>query len=131
MEVEDVMTAVVLTVGPDDTMRETAVRMTERNVGSAVVREGRGGALVAILTERDLLRAVAARADLDVAPVTAYATAEVTTAAPDTPLEDAAATMLRGGFRHLVVTDGAGAPVGVLSVRDILRVWVAEHLPAM
>lgn len=130
MRVGDVMTAAVVEVSPDEPLREACVRMTERNVGSALVRDD-DGTLRGILTERDAVHAVAAGVDPAIAPARAHATGEVVTTRPDASLGDAAATMLRGGFGHLVVVDGAGAPVGVLSSRDVLRVWTAEHLPAM
>lgn len=121
MLVRDVMTPAVLTVGPTHTVRQVAQQMAGRKVGAAVVldpdADGPG-----ILTERDLLEAVAAGQDLDVEPASAHLTREAVTATPGWPLERAAATMLSHGFRHLVVCEGDEV-VGVLSVRDVLRSW--------
>lgn len=119
MDVRDAMTEVVLTIGPTHTIREAARRMADRGVGAAVVEDpdapGPG-----ILTERDVLRALASGADPDAAAVEGFLTPSAVTADPSWSLEDAATTMLKGGFRHLVVTEG-GRTVGVVSVRDLLR----------
>jgi len=121
MQVRDAMTAVVLTVGPGHTLREAARLMARRSVGAAVVLDpempGAG-----ILTERDVLRSVAAGEDPDAERVADHLTQEVVFAAPDWSLEDAADAMLRGSFRHLVVCDG-GDITGIVSVRDIVRAW--------
>jgi len=121
MHVRDAMTPVVLTVGPGHTLREAARLMARRSVGAAVVLDpempGAG-----ILTERDVLRSVAAGEDPDAERVADHLTQEVVFAAPDWSLEDAADAMLRGSFRHLVVCDG-GDITGIVSVRDIVRAW--------
>lgn len=121
MRVRDGMTTLVLTVGPSHTIRQVAARMAERNVGAAVVldpdAQGYG-----ILTERDVLLSVAAGEDPDVQRVADHLSADLTCAAPDWSLERAAETMVRAGFRHLLVVDH-GEPVGVLSMRDVVRCW--------
>jgi len=121
MQVRDAMTAVVLTVGPGHTLREAARLMARRSVGAAVVLDpempGAG-----ILTERDVLRSVAAGEDPDAERVADHLTQEVVFATPDWSLEEAAEAMLRGSFRHLVVCDG-GDITGIVSVRDIVRAW--------
>jgi CBS domain-containing protein len=121
MLVSEGMSDVVLTVGPGHTLREAAAMMWQRTVGAAVVLdpEGQGPG---VITERDVLRSVAQGQDPDVERVADHLTAKLTFAAPDWSLEDAAAAMIRGGFRHLVVVEGAEL-VGVLSMRDIVRVW--------
>jgi CBS domain-containing protein len=124
MRVSDGMSRVVLTVGPGHTLRHAATCMVRKEVGAAVVEdpEGEGPGIV---TERDILRAVAAGEDPDTEPVAAHLTADVVLASPDWSLEQAAGAMLRGGFRHLLVTEG-GETVGVLSMRDIVRCWAGE-----
>ncbi|MCW2544315.1 MAG: hypothetical protein JWM40_1867 [Frankiales bacterium] len=121
MHVRDAMSSVVLTVGPAHTLRQAAVSMAERKVGAAVVldpdADGPG-----ILTERDLLEAVAKGQDLDVEICADHLTPDAVTAMPDWDLDRASSVMLSGGFRHLVVCEGSDV-VGVLSVRDIVRVW--------
>jgi CBS domain-containing protein len=124
MRVRDGMTDVVLTVGPGHTLREAAVAMCRRNVGAAVVIDpdhpGPG-----VITERDLLVSVGAGEDPDTELVADHLTSNLTFASPDWQLEQAAAAMVRGRFRHLVVVD-AGELVGILSIRDIVRCWTEE-----
>jgi CBS domain-containing protein len=95
--------------------------MTARNVGSAVVHDAHGQGY-GILTERDILRAVAAGQDPDKELAADHVTRDVVFADPSWSLDEAAAAMLRGGFRHLIVTEG-GNVAGVLSMRDVVRCW--------
>jgi len=124
MQVCDGMSSVVLTVGPDHTLRDAARQMARRGVGAAVVLDpeqpGPG-----IMTERDILLALADGQDPDQEKVGAHLSENLTFAAPDWSLERAAEAMVRGGFRHLVVVD-SGETVGVLSMRDIVRCWTGE-----
>jgi CBS domain-containing protein len=125
MEVRDGMSEVVLTIGPGHTLREAARQMAERKVGAAVVLDpdapGPG-----ILTERDVLNAIGAGADPDETPVSGHLTGRgLVFAAPDWSLEEAAAAMVRGGFRHLIVVD-EGEITGILAMRDIVRVWTED-----
>lgn len=121
MLVRDAMTPTVLTVGPTHTVRQVADAMAARKVGAAVVldpdADGPG-----ILTERDVLQAVAAGQDLDRELAADHLTPDAVVGTPDWNLDKAAAAMVAGGFRHLVICD-ADDVVGVLSVRDIVRVW--------
>jgi CBS domain-containing protein len=112
----DLMTGDVLAVAPEDTLGEAAQKMADRGIGSCVVLDF--GRLIGILTERDLLRAVAARTHSSEARVREWMTSDPITAAEETTPEEAARTMLDQGFRHLpVVRDGR--PVGVVSLRDV------------
>jgi CBS domain-containing protein len=124
MLVSEGMSEVVLTVGPGHSLREVAAAMWDRQVGAAVVMDpdaqGPG-----VITERDILRSVAGGQSPEDERVGDHLTANLTFAHPDWSLERAAATMVRGGFRHLVVVDGSEL-VGVLSMRDIVRVWCGE-----
>jgi CBS domain-containing protein len=124
MQVRDGMSTVVLTVGPQHTLRDAARLMSDRKVGAAVVIDpdspGPG-----IITERDLMESLGAGQDPDSEVVANHLTASLVFAAPDWSLEEAAVAMVRGGFRHLVVTEG-GDIVGVLSVRDVVRCWTDD-----
>jgi CBS domain-containing protein len=124
MQVQDGMSSVVLTVGPSHTLRQAAKLMAARKVGAAVVvdPEGEGPGIV---TERDLLNSIAAGEDPDGELVSAHQSSDLVLAAPHWSLEQAAAAMVRGGFRHLVVVD-RGETVGILSVRDIVRCWTDD-----
>lgn len=124
MQVSDAMSTEVLTVGPAHTLREVSQRMSSRKVGAAVVIDPDHDQ-PGIITERDVLDAVGAGQDVDVERVHDHLTSSVVVAAPDWPLEKAAAAMVAGGFRHLVVCRGHDV-VGMLSVRDIVRVSVSE-----
>jgi CBS domain-containing protein len=124
MDVRDGMSRVVLTVGPGHTLREAARLMAARGVGAAVVMDPEANG-PGILTERDVLVSVGAGQDPDVERVADHLTADVVFAAPDWSLERAAAEMVRGGFRHLIVCSN-GDVDGVLSVRDVVRVWTQD-----
>nr|WP_233243895.1 CBS domain-containing protein [Paraconexibacter algicola] len=118
------MSTVVLTVGPGHTLRAAARLMAERSVGAAVVHDP-DAAGPGIVTERDVLRAIGAGKDPDTELVGDHLTSDIVYAAPDWSLEDAARAMVQGGFRHLIVLDG-GDITGVLSVRDVVRVWTTD-----
>ena len=124
MQVRNGMSTVVLTVGPDHTLRQAACLMDERKVGAAVVIDpelpGPG-----ILTERDVLASVAAGQDPDTERVSDHLTANTVFASQNWSLEQAAAAMVKGGFRHLIVIDG-NETAGILSVRDIVRCWTDD-----
>jgi CBS domain-containing protein len=115
------MSKAVLVVGPEHTLRQTAQLMSARRVGSAVVVDPDGEG-IGIVTERDILNAVGAGLDVDAEKTSAHITWDVVYAGSDWTLADAAAAMVRGGFRHLVVLDGDDV-LGIISVRDILRSW--------
>ena len=124
MEVRDGMSDVVLTVGPSHTLREAAEKMLEKGTGAALVADDEKPVSY-IVTERDILHAVGRGEDPDVELVADHMSDSVITASPDWSLERAAAEMSKRGIRHLVVFDGAEL-VGVLSIRDIVRVWTSE-----
>lgn len=104
---------------------EAARRMHARGVGAVVVLEG--DRLAGILTERDLLRAVAEGLAPD-ARVADWMTTHPETIAPDDSTSHAAVLMIHGGFRHLPVVDG-DAVLGMLSIRDLMRVVLDDAAP--
>ena len=124
MQVRDGMSEVVLSVGPGHTLRDAARFMGRRGVGAAVVidpeQPGPG-----IITERDILIALAEGQNPDEERVGDHLSGNLTFAAPDWSLERAAEAMVRGGFRHLVVVEG-GETIGVLSMRDVVRCWTGD-----
>lgn len=107
----------VVAVTPAESLRDAARTMAAAGVGSVVVLDA--GSLAGILTERDLLRAVAAGTDLDEVAVAVFMTGDVVTAAPDWEVYEAAAEMAARRIRHLIVTHD-GRVLGVVSVRDVL-----------
>jgi CBS domain-containing protein len=114
----DVANPDFLTVAPEDTLGEVAERMTQKNVGAVVVKDH--GRLIGILTERDMLRAMAARVHTSDARVRQWMTADPITAPVDMDLEEASRIMLDNGFRHLPVVDGSATVLGVVSLRRVL-----------
>ena len=118
----ELMSREVLAVAPEDTLGEAAERMTDERVGSAVVLEH--GRLIGILTERDVLQAVAGRVHSSEARVREWMTADPVVATQETTAADSLATMLAKGFRHLPVVEDERV-VGIVSIRDILAASVA------
>lgn len=119
--VREIMSKDLVTIDPSATLLEAARLMSARNAGSVLVLDG--GSLVGILTERDMLRALAESARADNARVSAvsmWMTADPTTIGPEAPVGDALNQMIFGGFRHLPVVE-SGAVMGVVSMRDLAR----------
>jgi CBS domain-containing protein len=125
MQVRDAMSKAVLSVGPEHTLRQTAQLMSARRAGSAIVVDPEGEG-IGIITERDILNAIGTGLDPDEERTAAHITWEVVYAGPSWTLEDAAAAMIRGGFRHLVVLEDDEV-LGVISVRDIVRAWSKQR----
>jgi CBS domain-containing protein len=128
VKVRDGMSRLVLTIGPAHTLREAARLMSARRVGAAVVIDDQHAG-VGILTERDILDSLGAGQDPDTELAAEHRTVDVVFAAPDWTLQQAAETMVRAGFRHLVVVEGQEV-TGLLSMRDIVRVWADAGTPA-
>ena len=124
MRVRDGMSEMVLTVGPGHTLREAARLMSERKVGAAVVMDPEAPG-PGIVTERDVLHSVGSGQDPDSERVADHLTSNLVFADPNWSLEEAAAAMVRGSFRHLIVVEH-GEVTGILSVRDIIRCWTED-----
>jgi CBS domain-containing protein len=116
--IADVMRPEFIEVAPEDTLGEVAERMNALNVGAVVVKDF--GRLIGILTERDLLKAMAARVHTSEARVRQWMTENPITASADTDVEEAARVMLENGFRHLPVLDENGQVAGVVSLRRVV-----------
>lgn len=119
------MTRSLLTVPADATLGDAAVKMAERAVGAVVVLDG--DAIAAILTERDVMRAVAAGRDGS-APISEWMTRYPDTIEPTDTTDHAASLMIHGGFRHLPVVE-EGKVVGIVSIRDLMRVALDDRSP--
>ncbi len=115
----------LLTIEPDARVEEAARRMAARGVGAVIVL--RDGRLTGILTERDILKAVAA-GYRDDARVSDWMTRHPETVESSDETDHAAALMIHGGFRHLPVID-EGEIVGILSIRDLMRVALEDRAP--
>jgi CBS domain-containing protein len=119
----DLVQGQVVSVTADDPVAAAAAAMVQHKTGSALVMQGR--LLVGILTERDVLRAAASGTDLTEAPVAAWMTKDPESAAPDTPVQEAAQLMLLHGFRHLPVVQGREV-CGVVSLRDLFAARISR-----
>jgi signal-transduction protein with cAMP-binding, CBS, and nucleotidyltransferase domain len=124
MEVREGMSNLVLTLGPGHTLRDAATRMVEKGVGAAVVidEESPGPR---IISERDILNSLGKGEDPDSEAVGEHMSDTLIAAAPEWSLERAAVEMAQRHIRHLVVVE-SGELVGILSMRDIVRVWTSE-----
>ena len=116
-----------LTESPSATLREAASRMWKQQTGSLVIIEG--AEILGIITERDIMKAVARGDDLDASPVSAVMTRQVLTVAPDTSIAEAAQHMADRWIRHLPVV-GDGELLGMLSQRDLCGVLARTGEPA-
>jgi CBS domain-containing protein len=123
--VRDVMSTTLLTVDATATLTEAAAQMDARRVGAALVLNGER--LSGILTERDILHAVAT-GQVEGTHVGAWMTHDPESVGPDERPGHAAAIMLHGGFRHLPVLDG-DRPIGILSIRDLMRLVIDDEAP--
>ncbi|GAA4827790.1 CBS domain-containing protein [Saccharopolyspora rosea] len=119
MRVEEAYRPGTLTCEAGSTLEAVATRMHREQVGVLAVLEA--DRIVGIISERDLVRAIAEQADLPTTPVTRYATKRLETAEFGEDTRDVARRMLNAGVRHLPVLRG-GLVVGVVSMRDLLAV---------
>ena len=124
-EVSSHMSRDLLTAEAELTLTEAAKRMASRGVGAVIVLDGER--LVGILTERDVLKAVAAGSAAE-AKVEEWMTRHPETIESSDSTDHAAALMIHGGFRHLPVVD-LGRTVGILSIRDLMRVTLEDSAP--
>jgi CBS domain-containing protein len=119
MRVSDIMTPAAVSDRPDDSLADAARKMWEQQTGSLLVMEG--DALLGIITERDILRAVATGTELDKTRVGEVMVRDLITIEPGASLREAASVMTEKWIRHLPVLD-RGRLVGVLSQRDLAGV---------
>lgn len=122
MRVADIMTNASVTESPSDSLRSAAETMWRQQTGSLLVMDGDD--LVGIITERDVMKAVAQDKDVATTPVSDVMTRDVLTISPDTSAHEAARHMASRWIRHLPVVDG-GTVVGVVSQRDLVGVFAA------
>jgi CBS domain-containing protein len=122
VQVRDVMTPASVTESPQDSLRSAAERMWRQQTGSLIIADG--DQLIGIITERDVLRALALGANPDQTSVDDAMTAQVFTVTPDMPLQDAAREMASRWIRHLPVVED-GRLLGVVSMRDVTGVFAA------
>jgi len=119
------MSTELLTVDPGLPVTEVAKRMVAKDVGAVLVFDDEG--MCGILTERDVLRAVAVGIQDDTI-VSDWMTSDPETMEPDDTTQHAAVLMIHGGFRHMPLVEGDQV-VGMLSIRDLMRVVLDNAAP--
>lgn len=122
MRVAEIMTSATITDSTTGTLRSAADQMWKQQTGSLVIVED--DAIVGIVTERDVMRAVGRGAEPDRTPIAEVMTRDVITAEPDTHVRDAARLMAQHWIRHLPIVDN-GKLAGILSQRDVIGVFAA------
>jgi CBS domain-containing protein len=122
MQLKEIMRVDVIDVEPAETLQAAALSMKEGKISSVLVTED--GYLIGILTERDMVKAVAEGIDTELVHVRDYMTPSPVAVNPETTVEEAVQIMLERGFRHLPVVDGERELKGVVSIRDLARVGI-------
>ena len=124
MKVKDVPPGRLLSVEPQTSLADVAKRMRREDADSvAVMSEGR---LLGIITERDLVRAIADGVDPQQARADVIMSADPATVTADEEVAVVALKMMRLGIRHLPVVDQDGSPIGLISARDLVAVLERE-----
>lgn len=123
--VADIMSPNVLSVARDDTLAAAAQKMSGGRVGAVIVLDGRK--LRGILTERDVLRAVA-EGRVEGSRVEEWMTRDPDTIEPSESTDIAATLMIHGGFRHLPVVQDESV-IGIISIRDLMRIVLDDAAP--
>lgn len=118
MKVREIMAPVKVRVTPGDTLRAVAVALREARTGLAVVEGDERG----VITERDVLHAIAAGGDMDTAPAGEYMTPDPVAVGPEVPLAEACDMMIERGVRHLLVRGDDDEIAGVVNMRDVVGV---------
>ena len=127
MQIADVMRREFITVAPEDTLGEVARKMVDKSMGAVIVKDY--GRLIGILTERDMLKAMAARVHTSDARVRQWMTPDPITITPDVTLDEASQIMLENNFRHLPVMEGSTV-VGYVSLRRVVGAQQPATEPA-
>jgi CBS domain-containing protein len=117
MQVRSLVGGAARLCGPTTTLAEAAEEMISASTGSLGVVDG--SRLAGILTERDVLRAVASDADPGTEVVSKWMTPDPDTVGPEILVEDVAAWMLAAGYRHVPVME-EGELLGIASIKDVL-----------
>jgi len=124
--VKEIMVRSLVTAAPSTPVKDVAKIMRGRNVGSVLIVDD-SGKLVGIFTERDLVKVVAEGGSLD-EPVEKFMTRNLVVAHEGEPLAKVASKMLEHWIRHIPVVDDSGKPIGIVSIRDVLRHLLAACL---
>jgi CBS domain-containing protein len=125
MRVSELMQPEVWQTYPEESLADAAARMRDHGVGSLVVLDGEE--LTGILTERDLLWAMADGAPPNVTSVATYMSAPPIVVSPDADVVEAGRLMVKHDVRHLPIV-AVGQLLGMISARDLLvaEAWAGE-----
>lgn len=119
MEARSIARRPPITITSDETIRDAAMVMAENNIGFLLVMDAENpDELLGVLSERDIVRAVASGTDLN-SSVSAIAKRDVISAEATDPIWKVAKLMRDNRIRHVVVVEG-GKPYGVISIRDLI-----------
>jgi CBS domain-containing protein len=121
------MSTTLVTMSSDSSLAEAASVMSQKRVGSVLILDGER--LAGILTERDIVRAISHDIGAPRDEIAHWMSAEPKSVSPESSLEEARDLMDRNHIRHLPVTE-AGRLVGMLSMRDLIKVGVANSREA-
>lgn len=124
VEIRDAMSRDLVLLGRNDRLSEAAQRMVAQKASAAVVEPPKPKAPPGIITDRDMLMAVAEARDPQAERVGDHLASRMTFSAPDWSLAQAGQAMIKGGFQHVVVVDAHGVN-GVISMSDVIRRWIA------
>ncbi len=113
----------LITASPNEKVIDVVKKMHENKVGSVLVVDD--GKLVGIFTERDLVRIIAEEGALD-QPVGNVMSRNLVVVNPEDSIALVASKMIEHWIRHIPVVDKDGKPVGIISIRDVLRHIVAS-----
>jgi CBS domain-containing protein len=129
MRVNELMQPEVWETFPEESLADAAARMRDHGVGSLAVLDGED--LVGILTERDLLWAMADGAPAQVTKVSTYMSSPPVVVSPDLDVVEAGRLMVKHDVRHLPVV-AMGQVCGMISARDLLvaEAWARELQPS-
>ncbi len=115
----------IISTQPHRTLDEAAKLLAEKRIGAVLVLDA-DGALLGILSERDIIRAIGQGGSAALAkPVSGYMTAKVVTCTSETRVNEVMQIMTAGRFRHVPVLDGARVS-GIVSIGDVVKRRVAE-----
>jgi CBS domain-containing protein len=115
----------VVTLRPDQTVREAIARLAEKRIGALVIVDA-AGKIVGLISERDIIRAAAQNEAIFGQPVSAIMTRDVIVARPGDDVHAVEKTMTVKRFRHLPIMD-RGELVGIVSIGDVVKATLDEY----
>lgn len=116
----------VVTVPPDTDVRTLLSVLAENRIGATVVSAD-GNTIDGIVSERDIVRALAERGAAVLSePVSGIMTAEVQTCVPHAHIDELAEAMTVGRFRHMPVVSDEGRLDGIVSIGDVVKIRITE-----